>query len=343
MGLSFCNGTSAIEAALFAANIRQGDEVIVPSFTFHASIDPILNVGAVPIFADVDQSFTLCPIDVERKITPNTKAIIVVHIFGIPADMGAFKKLCQDHNLILIEDVSHAHGARWGDRRCGGIGDFGVFSLQGSKTVAGGEGGIVMTDDFLAYIRMSMWGHFDRHADLFGKIGAEEFKFTGVGHKRRMPPISALLADADLDHLERVNQLKRKNVDRLNEALAGVEGIEVAQLSPKALRGSCYQGYPIHITRDGVSALQAIDALKAKGIMANPSPFALHHQLPVCTNLAFRQALLCQEPISHLSPSPFHLPITESLKQNMILLVPKYLISLNSGQITTIKTTLQSL
>ncbi|MBE9111683.1 aminotransferase class I/II-fold pyridoxal phosphate-dependent enzyme, partial [Nodosilinea sp. LEGE 07298] len=140
-GLSLCNGTSAIEAALFAAQVGPGDEVIVPSCTFHASIDPILNAGAVPVFADVEEkSWTLNPMAVQANITPRTKAVIVVHLWGIPAAMGPLMAVLEGHNIALIEDVSHAHGARWGDRACGAFGRFGVFSLQGSKPVAAGEG-----------------------------------------------------------------------------------------------------------------------------------------------------------------------------------------------------------
>ncbi|NES21055.1 MAG: DegT/DnrJ/EryC1/StrS family aminotransferase [Symploca sp. SIO3E6] len=342
-GLSFCNGTSAIEASMFAANIGEGDEVIVPSCTFHASIDPILNLGATPVFADVDQSFTICPVDIAKKITPRTKAIVVVHLFGIPANMGSILEVIKGRNITLIEDASHAHGARWGDRLCGGIGDFGAFSLQGSKTVAGGEGGIVVTNDFSDYIRMSMWGHFNRHAELFSKIDADEFYFTGVGYKRRMHPISALLADADLDHLESVNQIKRKYASILDRELAEIKGIEVAKPSPEAVRGSFYQGYPIRVTRENVSAEQAITALKSVGIAAIPYPFALHHKLPVYTDKVFRQALIRQQPVENVTPSPFLLPVTENLKEQLLLLSPKYLISLDKKSLKQLKNTLKSL
>ena len=341
--LTFCNGTSAIEAALFAANIREGDEVIVPSCTFHASIDPIINAGATPVFADVDDSFTLCPLDVAQKITPYTKAIIVVHLFGIPANMGALVKLAQEHNITLIEDVSHAHGARWGDQLCGAIGDYGAFSLQGSKTVASGEGGIVVTNHLSGYIRMSMWGHFTRHADLFSKIGADEFRFTGVGYKRRMHPLGALLANADLDHLEPINAIKRKNAALLDHELADLNGFEFAKLSPEAVRGSFYEGYPIHVTRDGVSAADAISALKSAGIAAKPFPFALYHKLPIYTDARFRQACLRQEVVSPTSESQITLPMTESLKQNLFLLPTKTLIALNKKSLKQIKSVLKAL
>ncbi|MGP1382211.1 MAG: DegT/DnrJ/EryC1/StrS aminotransferase family protein [Thainema sp.] len=341
--LSFCNGTSAIEAALFAANVKQGDEVIVPSCTFHASIDPIVNAGAVPVFADVDQSFTICPLDVARKITPYTKAIIVVHLFGIPADMDALVKIAKERNITLIEDVSHAHGARWGDQLCGSIGDYGAFSLQGSKTVASGEGGIVVTNHLLGYIRMSMWGHFTRHADLFFKIDAEEFRFTGVGFKRRMHPLGALLANADLDHINQINKIKLRHAEMLDQEMADLDGFEFAKLSPQAVRGSFYEGYPIHVTQAGASAADAINALQSAGIPAKPFPFPLHHKLSIYTDPRFREACLKQEVAIPSENSEIILPMTESLKKNLFLLPTKLLITLNQKSIKQIKHVLKSL
>ena len=202
-GLSFCNGTSAIEATLFAANVQPGDEVIVPSCTFHASIDPILNTGAIPVFVDVEEtSLTIDPVEVAKKLTPKTKAVIAVHVWGIPVDVKRLRHVLAGKSVALIEDVSHAHGASYDGRPCGAWGDFGVFSLQGSKAIAAGEGGIVVTDSWESYIRMSAWGHFNRHSQHFAVIGLEAFEATGVGYKRRMAPLGTILADVDLDHLD---------------------------------------------------------------------------------------------------------------------------------------------
>ena len=343
-GLSLCNGTSALEAALFAAQIGPGDEVIVPSCTFHASIDPIVNAGAVPVFADVDEkSWTLNPVEVQAKITPRTRAVIVVHLWGIPAAMGQLMAVLKDRNITLIEDVSHAHGARWGDRACGAFGRFGVFSLQGSKPVAAGEGAMVVTDDWADFVRMSMWGHFDRHAAHFGDIDAEEFRYTGVGYKRRMAPLGALLADVDLDYLSYYNRSKSQNVGRLDAELGDLPGIAVARPGREAERGGFYQGYPIQLLGDRVSRATVLRTLKAEGIDAIPYPFPLHHRLRVYTDLAYRHQQLTGRQATPMPRADCSLPVTERLATHLILLAPRYLLALNQTTLNTLRTTLCSL
>lgn len=342
--LTFCNGTSAIEAALFAANIGPGDEVIVPSCTFHASIDPIVNAGAIPVFADVDEkSLTINPMEVQQKISPKTKAVIAVHLWGIPANMGALTQILQGKNITLIEDVSHAHGARWGHKACGAWGDFGVFSLQGSKSVAAGEGGIVLTDRREDYLRMSMWGHFGRHSGSLADIGAEDFRFTGVGYKRRMAPLGALLADADLDFLDRLNRQKRRNASILDYELGDIEDIAIARPAPEAVRGGFYQGYPIQIQRPQRSLTTVLANLTAAGIQAQAYPFPLHHRLRVYTDPAWRQALLWRQPSHHPSPPPPSLPVTERLARQLILLSPNYFLHLNRKTLRSLVEVLENL
>lgn len=332
-GLTFCNGTSAIEAALFAANIRPGDQVIVPSCTFHASIDPIVNAGAEPVFADVeDTTFTLDPEDVKRKLTNRTKAVIVVHVWGFPAAMERLQQVLASsgRSIPLIEDVSHAHGASWAGRPCGAWGEFGMFSLQGSKAVAAGEGGIVVTDSQEHYLRMSAWGHFDRHGDQFMTVGLEDFRTTGMGYKRRMAPLGAILADVDLDYLDTFNRLKQKHVDRLDEALGTIPGLEVPRLPSQARRGGFYQGYPVKITSPDVTVPAVLTTLHQMGIQATAYPFPLHHKLPIYTNLAYRQGLMAQQPMQVAAQTEVCLPVTEYLQSQLLLLSPRYLLNLDS-------------
>jgi len=337
-GLSFCNGTSAIEAALFAANVQPGDEVIVPSCTFHASITPILNAGATPIFADVDSTtLTIAPAEVIQKLSPKTKAVIAVHLWGIPADLKWLREAIAGRGIVLIEDVSHAHGAIYRDLPCGSWGEFGVFSLQGSKAVAAGEGGIVVTDSWEDYIRMSAWGHFDRHGHHFADIGFEGFRRTGVGFKRRMAPLGALLADVDLDYLDTYNGIKQKNVEILDDELSGIEGIQTVQLPYPALRGGFYQGYPIRILKPGVKAAAVQATLAQAGVQSFTYPFEQHHRLPAYTDRAFRQALLTQQCLPSPQESRFHLPVTESLTTQLLLLAPKYLLDLKRNVLQKLK------
>ena len=343
-GLSFCNGTSAIEATMFAANINEGDEVIVPSCTFHSSIDPIINHRATPVFVDIDaDSLTICPADVARKITARTRAIIVVHLFGTPANLDAILASTAGRDIRVIEDASHSHGATWRGRKCGGIGDYGVFSLQARKAVGAGEGGIVVTDRTDDYLRMSMWGHFTRHAARFGEIGMEAFQHTGVGYKRRMAPLSALLADADLDYLDRVNAIVSANVRALDEALSPMAGVRTLRLPAHAERGGFFHGYPLIIEKEGRTAADAIAVLKAHGVRAGSYPFARHHTLDVYLDREYREAVLGGCTAARPSKPPAPLPVTDRIATQLVLLPRRYLGSVTSAFVGNVRAALRAL
>src|SRR5262249_6727953 len=147
-GLAVANGTVAIEVALRAAGIGPGDEVIVPAYTFEASAAPVLRLGGVPVFLGVRaETYCIDPAAAEAAVTPRTRAILPVHLAMSMADMDAVGALARKHGLVVIEDCAHAHGAAWRGRGAGSLGDAGAFSLQTSKLVTSGEGGLVTTGD----------------------------------------------------------------------------------------------------------------------------------------------------------------------------------------------------
>jgi dTDP-4-amino-4,6-dideoxygalactose transaminase len=140
------SGTATLHSAYFALGIGPGSEVIVPAYTFFATATPLLQLGATPVFCDIDEhTLAADPADVERRITPRTRAIVVVHVWGNPARMDAFRQIADRHKLALVEDCSHAPGASYGGRSVGSWGDVGCFSLQGVKAVSGGEAGVAVT------------------------------------------------------------------------------------------------------------------------------------------------------------------------------------------------------
>jgi dTDP-4-amino-4,6-dideoxygalactose transaminase len=147
--LAVSSGTTALHLALLSLNIGRGDEVICPSLSFVASANAICYVGAKPIFADIvsENNFDISADSIEKRITPKTKAIMVVHYGGYPCDMDAISKLAKRHNLKIIEDAAHAHGAVYKGRRCGGLGDIACFSFFSTKNMVTGEGGMVLTND----------------------------------------------------------------------------------------------------------------------------------------------------------------------------------------------------
>lgn len=236
--LACCNGTSTLHSAYVAAGVGPGTEVIVPAYTWHATVTPVLHASATPVFAEIDRR-TLCldPDDVERRITPRTRAICVVQAWGNVPDMGRFRALADRHGLILIEDASHAHGAAWQDRKVGSFGDIACFSMQGSKAVSGGELGMVLTDRPELYDRMLLLGHFGRIDK--GQAGPT---FPGIGDmslgsKYRAHPYAAAIARCHLARLPELNRLRTRNYAILNEILREVPGIGVVEPLPGAQRG----------------------------------------------------------------------------------------------------------
>lgn len=145
---SVCNGTVAIHLALEALGIGPGDEVIVPTFTYIASVNTIIQTGAKPVFVDsLDSTWQIDPEDVKRKITPKTKAVMVVHLYGLPCDMDAIAAICEEHKLLLVEDCAEAFGSRYKGRHVGTFGDVATFSFFGNKTITTGEGGMVVAKE----------------------------------------------------------------------------------------------------------------------------------------------------------------------------------------------------
>ena len=235
--LAMNSGTATLHSAYFAVGIGPGSEVIVPAYTFFATAMPLLQLGAVPVFCDVDErTLTADPADVERRITPRTRAIAVVHVWGNPARMDDFQDLARKHRLALIEDVSHAPGARYKGRAAGSWGDVGCFSLQGAKAVSGGEAGIAVTDDPLLYDRMLALGHNGRTQN--GQAaGTFALHNLSLGLKYRAHLYAVLLANGGLDRLPELNRLRKRNYQMLVDGLAGCNALEPITTYPDAERG----------------------------------------------------------------------------------------------------------
>jgi perosamine synthetase len=235
--LAMNSGTAALHSAYFALGIKPDTEVIVPGYTFFATAAPILQCGGRPVFCDVDPETLLAdPDDVERRITPRTRAICVVHLWGNPAPMDRFVEIAKRHNLCLIEDCSHAHGALYQGRPVGSWGDIGCFSLQGPKAVSAGEGGIAVTDNPVLFDRMLALGHY-------GRLKAGQAKNTfdtdylTLGVKYRPHLYGIMLAAGSLSRLPELNRRRQRNYDILSAELAGCEAVQPIKTTPEAVRG----------------------------------------------------------------------------------------------------------
>ena len=226
MGVEHCqlvsSGTAALTVALVSAGIGAGDEVIMPTFTFVATFESILAIGAVPILVDIDDTLTMDPKAVETAITPQTKCVMPVHMCGSMADLEALKAICDKNNLILLEDACQALGGTYQGKCLGTYGDLGCFSFDYVKTITCGEGGAVVTNN----------GKFAQNADHYqdhghdhigNDRGAENHPF--MGYNFRISELNAAVGLAQLDKLDGILNIQKQNYMVLREALESIEGV----------------------------------------------------------------------------------------------------------------------
>ncbi|MFL5803036.1 MAG: DegT/DnrJ/EryC1/StrS family aminotransferase [Roseiflexaceae bacterium] len=234
-GICMVNGTVTMTVALRAAGIQLGDEVIVPAYTFAATAYAPLEAGAIPVIADIDpQTYCLDPQAVAAAITPRTRAIIPVHIGSLMADMDAIMAIAHRHNLLVIEDCAHVHGARWRDRGAGSIGDFGSFSMQSSKLLTSGEGGILLTnDDAYAEACHSL-------IDCGRPKDAEETRYR-LGANLRLSELQAALLEVGLARLAEQTAVREENAAYFDEALSEIPGVRVLRRDDRITRRAVYQ------------------------------------------------------------------------------------------------------
>lgn len=270
-GLAVNGGTAALMLALHGAGVQPGDEVIASPFTWGASVSCILQNLAIPIFADIDpDTFTLDPDSIEERITPRTKAIVVVHIFGFPADMTRIIAVAEKHHLAVIEDAAQAHGGKHAGRLLGSSGTVGAFSLQASKNLTGGEGGILVCDDREVYERaMSMGTHPQR---LYAELELPEFreKIDSLAFNYRMHSMSAAMANTQLKYLEGWTQARGRNARDLYNRVGDLPYVNVPAPLPETDRHA-YYNIPFTYERDVIplSRDEFVEALKAEGVQAN--------------------------------------------------------------------------
>jgi len=231
------SGTAALHSAYIALGVGPGDEVIVPSYTFFASVAPILQCGGTPVFCEIDpRTLTADSDDVASRITPRTRAICVVHVWGNPAEMDRLRKIADDAKVGLIEDCSHAHGAAFRGRPVGSWGDVGCFSLQGMKAVSGGEAGVAVTSDATLYDRMLAIGHFPRPA-RDQRAGTVDIGPYSLGLKYRPHLYAAILAQESLKRLPELNRRRQRNLEILCEELSDCPAVHPIACLDGAQRG----------------------------------------------------------------------------------------------------------
>jgi dTDP-4-amino-4,6-dideoxygalactose transaminase len=270
--VAVANGTITMEVALRAAGIGWGDEVIVPAYTFQATAGAPMAAGAIPVIADIDpDNYCLDPKAVEAAITPRTRAIIPVHLGAQMADMDAIMEIAERHNLIVIEDCAHAHGAKWRGQGAGTIGHFGSFSLQSSKTLTSGEGGVLIckTKELA-----------DKATSVVdcGRPPGESGPVTIMGANFRMSELQSALAAVGLERFPEQARQREEMAAYMDEALSEVPGVRVLKRDPRHTTRSFYR-YIFAVDPEvfGVSHDVVCHALDAEGIPCWEGYAAMHH------------------------------------------------------------------
>ncbi len=221
-GIAIANGTVTIEAALRAVGVGPGDEVIVPAYTFEATASPVLQVGAIPVFVDVlPGDYCVDPAAMEAAIGPRTRALIPVHLAMNMANMDAIMEIAVRHDLRVIEDCAHAHGAKWRGKGAGSIGDAGSFSMQTTKLITAGEGGAITTNNQEVFELCQSYVNCGRASET------DAFGHRIVGFNYRMTEFQAAILSAQLNRLPEQNKIRAERAAYLSGRLAEIDGLEL--------------------------------------------------------------------------------------------------------------------
>lgn len=290
------SGTAALHLSLLALGITKGDEVIVPSYSFVASANCILYVGATPVFADIDErTYNIDAQDIEKKVSKKTKAIIAVHQIGLPCNLTAIQKICKRYRLFLVEDAACALGASYKGKRVGSFGNLACFSFHPRKSITTGEGGIVTTNSELLYQKITRL----RSHGMVKRNGREIF--VELGYNYRMTDLQAAIGIAQLHKLDMLLNKRERLASRYSAMLGKLPSVIPPFVPPDAKH--TYQSYMIRITDPKVSVDRLSRVLEEKGI-ANKKGITLIHKEPLYRKLF----------------GMIHLPITEKLEKEAFIL-----------------------
>ena len=293
--IAVSNGTVAIELALRACGVQPGDEVIVPSYSFIASASAIPSVGAVPRFVDTDvETYNIDLDHLEEVITDRTVGIVGVHFAGYPMDMDRLLPIVEEHDLFLIEDAAHAQGSEWRGEKVGAFGDFGTFSFQETKSLASGEGGIIVTDDDVLADRARLMHNIGR------RQGATGYHHYRLSTNARLSEMQAAVALGQLETLEGENRTREQNEELLLSELEEIEGIHTKPRDERVTaRGYCIENFRYDADAfDGLPRETFIEALQAEGV-----PVGEGYEMPL-----YRQPAFYREEVGRLVPDDIDLP-----------------------------------
>ncbi len=237
--LAVTSGTAALQTALAALEVGPGDEVILPAWTWHSCFNSIVLAGALPVFAEIDESFNIDPADLESKITPQTKVIMVAHLQGNPSDMDRIMSVANQHRLKVLEDCAQSVGASYKGRPLGSIGHIGIYSLQINKTITAGEGGAVVTNDPILFERAARFHDLGALRPLHEKVVGQAGLGWFIGSQFRMNEFSGGVLLAQLSKLDQIVGAVRGHARRVYEGIRDLPGLRLRHLpDPQGELGS---------------------------------------------------------------------------------------------------------
>ena len=277
---SHCNGTSALETMFFALNLPPGSEIMVPSYTFFATIVPMRLFGLVPVFVDINPRTLHFDLeDAKKRLTKNTKAVLPVHWIGLPCEMDRICEWANEKGLIVLEDAAHAHGTELNGQKIGTWGRMAIFSFQNSKPLPAIEGGMGMYKNREDYERATTFGHYSAPATF--PEGSEYIKYggTGLGTKLRMHPMAAALARCQLKGLDQRNAAGVAQARRLNDRLLQLPGLYEQTYGRSNVKRLHYGTNMLFIdeAEAGMSRAAAVKALQAEGVHTSEYSYLLQH------------------------------------------------------------------
>lgn len=278
-----CNCTSALTSMFFALDLPPGSEIMVPSYTFFATILPMRFFGYVPIFVDIDPRTACFDLnDAAKKLTPRTKAMVPMHAWGMPCEMNQIMDFANKHGLVVVEDAAQAHGATMQGRMAGTWGQIGLWSFQASKVLPTIEGGIGVYQTREYYERAAAFGHYEDPPKFAADSPYRKYEGTGFGQKYRMHPFAAVIAMKQLESLEERNALVESQVRKLNDRLVQLPGLSEPRLRKDQKRVYYYANMLLlDQAKAGFSRNQLLKALKAEGVRANVWIYPEQHKFAI--------------------------------------------------------------
>ncbi len=237
------SGTVGLFSVFDSLDLDASDEIIVPAYTFFATVTPILFTGAKPILVDSDKRGCISPEEIEKNITSKTKAIVITHMWGYPCDMDKILNISKKYNIPIVEDSSHAHGAEYKNKLLGTFGYASIFSMQGQKTLTGGEGGFILTNDSDFYYKLLLVGHYNKRCkqEIPKNHILYKYSVTGKGLKFRIHPLAARIAFDQLKRLDKILSFRRKKANFFYNSLKKIgKGIFPLEFDMKTEKPSWY-------------------------------------------------------------------------------------------------------